>query len=277
MRHTSGSFEARDGLSLFRQTWLPDTPPHAALINLHGLGDHSGLHARLVEWMVERGIGVYAYDARGNGRSGGQRAYVDRWSDYLDDLGRFVALVRAETGDVPLFLAGTSLGGLVAIDYALTHGANGLAGVIAVAPPLGRLGVPPHLLLLARILSRVWPRFSLEAGMDLGGLARDPAVADTVLNDPLFHRLGTARLSTEVESAIARVRSVDRVPVPLLLVHGGADRMVPPQGTRDFHAKLAAGDRTYIEYPGGYHALVADLGGDDVLRDMSRWIEARLS
>src|SRR5690606_8336478 len=121
MRHTSGSFEARDGLSLFRQTWLPDTPPHAALINLHGLGDHSGLHARLVEWMVERGIGVYAYDARGNGRSGGQRAYVDRWSDYLDDLGRFVALVRAETGDVPLFLAGTSLGGLVAIDYALTQ------------------------------------------------------------------------------------------------------------------------------------------------------------
>src|SRR5690606_34577127 len=220
---------------------------------------------------AERGIGVYAYDARGNGPSGGQRAYVDRWSDYLDDLDRFMALVRAEAGDVPLFLAGTSLGGLVVIDYALTR-PDGLAGVIAISPPLGRLGVPRYLLLLARGLSRVWPRFSLEAGMDLSGLARDQTVAEAVLNDPLFHRLGTARLATEVEAAIGRVRAADRVPVPLLLLHGGADRMVPPQGTRDFHAKLAAGDRTYIEYPDGYHALVADVGSDDVLRDMGRWI-----
>ena len=114
------------------------------------------------------------------------------------------------------------------LDYAL-HQPDGITGVIAASPPLGRLGVPAPLMALGRVLSRVWPRFSIRTGMDLSGLARDPAVAETVLADPLFHRLGTARLSTEVTAAIARVQAgAPRFPLPLLVLHGSADRMVPP-------------------------------------------------
>ena len=135
---------------------------------------------------------------------------------------------------MPLYLLGMSLGGLVVLDYALHH-PDGLRGVIALSPPLGALGVPAPLLALGRVMSRVWPRFSLETAMDLSGLSRDPAIVERVLADPLFHRRGTARLSTEVTRTIARVQSeAGRFAVPLLVQHGAADRMVPPDGSRRF-------------------------------------------
>ena len=183
---------------------------------------------------------------------------------------------------MPLLVTGVSLGGLVALEYVLgrdaaARGEAPILGVAALAAPLGDVGVPPLLMALGRILSRVWPRFSLEAGMDLTGLSRDPAAAAEVLSDPLFHRRGTARLSTEVTAAIARVQAAaPALATPVLLQHGSADRMVPPEGSRRFAA--AAGSRwcTLIEYPGAYHALAADLDAPRVLADLSAWIDARV-
>jgi alpha-beta hydrolase superfamily lysophospholipase len=218
-------------------------------------------------------MALYAYDMRGNGRSPGQRAYLRGWHEYRNDLQAFVARVREWEGDLPLFLLGNSLGGLVVLDYALSHAA-GLAGVIAAAPPLGRIGVPPVLMALGRMMSRVVPRFSLEVGMDLTGLARDPAVLEAVLADPFFHRRGTARLSTEVTAAIARVhQGAADLSVPLLILHGSADRMVPPDGSRSFFAKVRYPDREFREYPEAYHGLFADLNHAEILSDLERWIQ----
>jgi alpha-beta hydrolase superfamily lysophospholipase len=271
-----GRFLGAGGLSLFRRTWHPAGATKAVLINVHGLGDHSGLYPALVEHFTARGIAVYAFDLRGNGRSPGQRAYVERWDEYHEDLERFVAEVRREEPDRPIFLLGNSLGGLIVLDYALSH-PEGIRGIIAASPPLGRLGVPAPLLALGRVLSRVWPRFSVRTGMDLTGLARDPVVAETVLADPLFHRVGTARLSTEVAAAIARVQAAaPRFPLPLLVLHGSADRMVPPDGSRAFIARVGHPDRQLNEYAGAYHVLFADLDRERVLTDVEQWIAARL-
>ncbi len=270
------TFAGCGGISLFRQAWRAAGPTRAVLINIHGLGDHSGLYPTLAEHFPCRGITVHAMDLRGNGRSGGQRAYVERWEEYREDLRRFVELVRAEERGLPLFLLGNSLGGLIVLEYALHH-PDGLGGVIAASPPLGGLGVPAPLLALGRVLSRAWPRFSIRTGMDLSGLARDPAVVQTVLADPLFHRVGTARLSTEVVGAIARVQAAaPGFPLPVLVLHGSADRMVPPDGSREFVARVGHPDRELREYPGAFHVLFADLDHEQVLTDVERWIEARL-
>jgi alpha-beta hydrolase superfamily lysophospholipase len=270
-----GSFAAPDGVNLFYQVWGPaDRRPRAVLINLHGLGDHSGLYPTLAAHFPPRGIVLYAYDMRGNGRSPGQRAYLRAWHQYRDDLHAFLLRVREWEPDLPVFVLGNSLGGLVVLEYALHHPGE-LRGVIAAAPPLGEVGVPPLLMALGRVMSRIWPRFSLEVGMDLSGLARDPKVIESVLADPLFHRRGTARLSTEVTAAIARVQAgAANLAVPLLILHGSADRMVPPDGSRRFFAQTQLADREFREYEGAYHGLFADVDHQEVLADLERWIEA---
>jgi alpha-beta hydrolase superfamily lysophospholipase len=227
------------------------------------------------EAFLPLGFEIFAPDLRGNGRSPGQRAYLGAWSEFREDLRRLVIRVRAEHPAIPLFLLGNSLGGLVALDYALHH-PQGVRGVISVSAPLGNLGVPRPLMALGRVLSRWWPRFSLDTGMDLSGLARDPEVAERVLRDPLFHRKGTARLSTEITATIERVQAgAPSFPVPLLVLHGAADRMVPPDGSRRFVDAGGQPDRQLIEYPEAYHALLADIDGDRVLGDIGQWILER--
>jgi alpha-beta hydrolase superfamily lysophospholipase len=274
--HIEGRFAGSGGLDLYRQSWRPAGTPRAVVVNLHGLGDHSGLYPTVVDHMVARDLVVQTFDLRGNGRSAGPRGYVEDWREYLEDLTRFLALVGQDDPGRQVFLLGNSLGGLIALDYALRT-PDGLRGVVTVSAPLGELSVPAPLLALGRVMSRLWPRFSLETGMDLSGLARDPTVAEQILADPLFHRRGTARLSTEVTAAIARVRAgADSFRLPLLVLHGSDDRMVSPVGSRRFAARAASPDKQLIEYPGGYHALFADHGREQVLADVAGWIDARL-
>jgi alpha-beta hydrolase superfamily lysophospholipase len=219
---------------------------------------------------------VYAPDLRGNGRSPGQRGHVESWADFREDLHRLVARVGSAAPGQPLFLLGNSLGGLIVLEYALRYPADA-CGVVALSPPLGELGVPSALLALGRVASRIWPRFSLQTGMDLTGLSRDPAVVADVLADPLFHRRGTARLSTEVTRAIARVQEqAARFPAPVLVMHGSADRMVRPDGSRRFIATVGRADKRLIVYDGAYHALLADLDRERVLSDLGAWIAAHL-
>jgi len=273
---TEGYFAGAGGIRLFRRVWRPPGPARGVVINLHGLGDHSALYPSLVEHLLGAGIAVHGPDLRGNGRSPGQRAYIARWDELREDLRALVAQVRAEEPALPLFLLGNSLGGLIVLDYAL-HYPDGLRGVIAAAPPLGRLGVPAPLLALGRVMSRLWPRFAVQTGMDLSGLARDPTVRETLLADPLFHRYGTARLSTEVVKTIAAVQAAaPRFPLPVLILHGSSDRMVPPDGSRAFIARVGHPDRELREYSDGYHVLFADLDRDRVLSDLERWIVSRL-
>ena len=272
------SYVGHGGLSLFRRIWRPANgiPSRGVLVNVHGLGDHSGLYPYLVGHAVASGWTVHAPDLRGNGRSPGQRAYIATWDEFRDDLHHLLTVVRAEEGDVPLFVMGTSLGGLIVLDYALHH-PEGLDGVIAVSPPVGRLGVPRYMLLLAEVASRVWPRLALKTGMDLSGLARDPAIVHEVLNDPLFHRVATARLGTELQRIITELQqNAASFTAPLLLLHGGADRMVPPDGSREFITKAGSADKQYREYPGDYHALFADYDRDTVLADLEQWMSAHV-
>ena len=269
-------YEGFEGERLFFRSWNPAAEPRAAAIFLHGLGDHSGFYPMVADALVPCGIAVHAPDLRGNGRSPGQRGHVGSWAEYREDLHGLIGRVRPATSGIPLFLIGNSLGGLIVLEYAI-HRPEGVRGVVALSPPLGEIGVPPLLLALGRVASRIWPGFSLETGMDLTGLSRDPQVVRDVLADPLFHRRGTARLSTEVTAAIERVQEqAPGFPLPVLVMHGSADRMVPPDGSRRFVARVAGPDKRMIEYENAYHALLADLDRERVLADLVGWIGAHL-
>lgn len=270
----TGTFPGWDGSPLFRQRW-PAAERRGVLVNVHGLGDHGGLYPHLVRHLPEHGWTVWAPDTRGNGRSPGRRGHIGAWREFRDDLHAFVQHVRAVEGEAPLVLLGNSLGGLMVIDYAVAHPA-GLAGVAAAAPLLGFPGVPKPLILLARLLTRVWPTYSRETGLDLGNLARDPAIVQALIADPLFHRAATARLGTETLDAIEALHAgAARLSVPTLILHGTGDRMVPIEGSRRLAAGPAQATVTLREYPEAAHALFVDWGYEERLADLLAWIDAR--
>ncbi len=258
-------------MDLFWQHWRPDHP-RAVLINVHGLGDHSGMYPSIAEWFPPRGVAVYALDTRGNGRSPGPRGHVDGWKVYREDLRRFVELVREREATTPVLL-GHSLGGLMVLDYAIEYPAT-IRGVAAAAPVLGSIGTPAPLLWLAQVLSTIWPSFTLETGLDLSRIARDPAVLQAVLDDPLFHRRASARLASEILSTRDAVhRRAPLLETPALLLHGTDDTMVPIDGSRRFAGGPAAPRVRLTEYD-ARHALFADEGYEQRLTDLTTWMES---
>ena len=191
---------------------------------------------------------------------------------FRSDLHAFVELVRGREGGAPVLL-GHSLGGLMVLDYALTFPQR-IRGAAVAAPALGSIGTPAPLLWLARGLSHLWPTFTLETGLDLSGLARDPAVVRAVLDDPLFHRRASTRLATEVLDTMASVHArAATLAVPVLVMHGSADRMVSIDGSRRFAAGPASKHVELREYD-AFHALLADEGYEQRLDDLSTWMES---
>ena len=270
MSSAEGFLTAYDGTQLHWDSFPATAPQRGVILNICGLGDHSGLHPTITGTLPGQGFAVYALDTRGNGKSGGKRGHVWRWADFRDDLHRFVSFVR-ERETAPLTLLGHSLGGLMVLDYSLAHPGM-VQNVVAMAPPLGSLGTPSWLIALGKVLSRVAPSFTIQTGLDLSRLAHDPAVVAAVESDPLFHRLASGRLATEVLATRDHLHGHARdLRDRSLIMHGDDDGMVAIDGSRRL-AEEAGGNVTLREYPGGWHALLADFGWEERMNDLVLWI-----
>ena len=121
MEHTEGSFKGCKTLNLYYQCWHPDGEPKAILLVIHGLAEHSGRYDNLVNYFLPKGYAVYGFDHRGHGRSEGLRGYVERFSDYINDLETFFDIVQHEHADTKIFLVGHSMGGIIATAYTIHH------------------------------------------------------------------------------------------------------------------------------------------------------------
>ncbi|WP_404785812.1 lysophospholipase [Altericista sp. CCNU0014] len=273
MNHTQSYFEGFDGLPLFYQRWFPDSSPiHEILVVVHGLGGHSDLFKHGVRCLVPQGYGVYALDLRGHGRSPGQRGYIQQWLEFREDLRAFLQFIRTREQVETCFLWGHSMGGTISLDYAL-HYPESLQGLILSAPALGQIGVPAWKLTVGQVLSRFWPRFRLKVGIDHSLSSRDLTVLAEYATDSLRHEYGTARLSAEFFKVVRWIdRNIDRLEVPLLLLHGDADGITSPQHSRSFFQSIQSVDKTYRHYPNSYHDLHADLNYMEVISDIASWM-----
>jgi alpha-beta hydrolase superfamily lysophospholipase len=277
MTRTESACKAFGGIDLYCRNWRPDGPARATIVFVHGIGDHSGRHGNLVEALVAAGFAVTAPDMRGHGRSPGARGHVDGWEDYREDLRAVVQAARASAPGLPVFVIGHSLGGLIVMEYALRY-PEGLKGVVAMSPALALDGVPRWKIAASRLLDHVAPRLALKVGLDSGGMSRDPAIKAADDEDPLLHKLGTVRLGVAVQGALQwTFAHAAELRVPLLVVHGTADTVVPAAASEALYVLLAQGDKTRLTYDGGYHELDNDTSHDAVLRDIAAWISARLA
>jgi alpha-beta hydrolase superfamily lysophospholipase len=275
-----GKFPGLGGLDLYYQSWHPGGEVKGILAIVHGLGGHSGLYKTIVEHLLPKEYAIYGFDLRGHGRSSGQRGYINTWAEFRNDLQSFLNLIQQQQPGCPIFLLGHSMGGVIALDYTLHYVQNKseLSGVIAFAPSIGQVGVPLSRVVLGKLLSQVWPRFSLNIGLDFSAGSRDQKILNSYTQDKLRHTLATARLSTEFFTTVDWIHThAEKWQIPLLILHGGADRIALPAGSATFYQNVTYPDKLRIEYPGGYHDLHYDINYVEVITDLVNWMDKHLA
>jgi acylglycerol lipase len=274
MAHFEGRLPGVGGVELFWQGWLPAGDPRGVVLLCHGLGEHAGRYGNVVDALVPEGWAVYGVDHRGHGRSGGRRAHLRRYAHWLADYDEFRHAVVARHPGLPVFLLGHSMGGQIALAYALEHQAD-LAGLVLSAPALANNTVPKAAVRALRAVGKVAPTLR-PAGIDASKISKDPAVYAAYQADPLVHHgrptLGlSSALVGQFQVLPERARDLR---LPVLMQHGALDAIVDPSGFRRLEAACGSPDLTVRWYEGLWHEIYNEPERDVPLGDLRDWLAA---
>jgi alpha-beta hydrolase superfamily lysophospholipase len=265
-----------DGTKIYVRSWKPTGPARAVLVISHGFKAHGGLYTWAAEQLSASGLAVYAIDHRGHGNSGGERYEATHIDEFIADLDHLVDLAKARDPGLPTFLLGHSAGGVMGCVYALEH-QDKLSGFLCESFALG-VYAPSFALAALKGLSHVAPHLHV---LDLKNklFSRDPAVVAALDSDPLI-----PQMNYPTQTVAALVRATERVKaefaritLPVLIMHGSADKVTEPAGSQLFYDLAGSTDKTLKLYPDYAHDLLADVGKETPLADMRAWIDARIS
>lgn len=265
------------GTQLFEQWWRPksETATVGTLVVVHGLKDHGTRYADFAERAAEQGFAVYTFDLRGHAHSEGDRVFVEAFEDYVKDVETVLSSLTAKADNKPVFLFGHSMGGAIVTLYALEHPKT-LTGLIVQAGALEtdvgwvkRTGT--------RFLSWASPRAEVFQ-LELEDFSRDPETVRQAKADPLIYApAAPARTARELLLAIARIdEQMEALEVPLLVLHGEADTVTSPEGSKALVARAKSEDKTLKLYPGLAHDLMHEPEREKVMRDVLAWLQAHL-
>lgn len=270
------SFEGVGGLKIFTRSWRSTVAkPRAIVVIVPGFNAHSGQYMWVAEQFVEDGLAVYALDLRGRGNSDGERFYVQKFEDYVNDVATFVTMVKSQEPGLPVFLLGHSAGGVVSCIYTLEHQAE-LAGLICESFA-HEVPAPDFALAVFKGLSHVAPHAHVLK-LNNEDFSRDPKVVEAMNNDPLIaHEVQPTQTLAEMVRADERLKKeFPLITLPVLILHGTADKATKPSGSQHFYDMAGSTDKTLKLYEGYYHDLLHDIGKEEVMADIKAWIDKHL-
>lgn len=277
MHRTESAFTGVRGTHIVYDVWEPDGEITGVLVLSHGLGEHAGRYGHVISELGKLGLVVYALDHRGHGRSGGKRLELKSWSDYIADLHEVFRIARATHPGFGNFLLGHSMGGAIALSYALEYQAE-LDALMLSGPAvvLGE-GTPKILIPIGKFLGRVAPGVPVQS-LDSADVSRDPAVVAAYDADPLVHH---GKIPAGLASALvgAMESFPERLPsltLPVLLQHGSEDRLADVSGSRLIAEKAGSKDLTIKIYDGLFHEIFNEPEQDRVIGDLIGWLTPRI-
>jgi alpha-beta hydrolase superfamily lysophospholipase len=267
-----GTLKVLDGTELFYRVMKPDGNPKAVTIVLHGHGDHSGGLQSLHEALITHEYIVYAMDSRGHGKSSGKRGFVREWRDYTEDMGAFRELAVSENPNLPLYIIGHSMGGVISLDYCLQH-SEGLAGIVAIAPAISYEATRSEKFLI-HLLGKLKPDYALTKPGDASILTRDPEALERIHADTLRHSTVTPGLGRGLMQAVPRLNAqAHRMTIPFLMQYGLEDQITPPGKLREFFDLVGSEDKQKFEYESVRHRPFEDLGKERFFEDLINWLD----
>ncbi len=270
-----GRFKSVGDLNIFFRSWRPSGRPRAVVVVVPGFNAHSGYYAWAAEQFVADGLAVYALDLRGRGKSDGERFYVQRFGDYVSDVANVVTLAKSRESGLPVFLLGHSAGGVVACLFTIDHQAE-LAGLICESFA-HQVPAPDFALAVFKGLSHLAPHAHI-LHLKNEDFSRDPRAVEAMNADPLIaHETQPTQTLAEMVRADERLKKeFPLITLPVLILHGTADKATKPSGSQLFYDTASSKDKTLKLYDGHFHDLLNDLDKDVVMADIKRWVDARL-
>jgi alpha-beta hydrolase superfamily lysophospholipase len=254
---SEGTFAGAGGVPIHWETAAPPTgTPRGVVLLAHGYAEHSGRYRELMAHSTARGLALATIDHRGHGRSGGARGHCGDIGEYVADLRTLADRAEETWPGVPRIMFGHSMGGLLAFLYLLAHPDTVRAGALS-APAFEVADRSVRLLQsVALLIARIAPRTTFRSNLDQDALSRDPAVGAAYVADPLVHRAATAGFVRALRAGQkAAMDGAPRLRVPLLILQGDADRIVPASGSIAIDARLT-GMHELVLLPGFYHELL---------------------
>lgn len=274
MQTTEFTFTGAGGIRIFATSWRPEGAPRDQIVLAHGYAEHLGRYQAVAEFLTSAGYAVHALDHRGHGKSAGARAVIDSFANADADIDQLVERVKAESGIGQVKLIGHSMGGSLALNYALNHPEK-LSGLVLSGPAVGG-GLPKGQALVLSLFSRLAPAFGMIQ-LDADAVSRDPAVVADYKADPLvFHGKMPARTAREMMHAVSTYPArVQAMQVPCLLMHGSADRLVLARDAQPVFDAIGSADKTVRIFDGLYHEIFNEPERLEVLGIVKGWLDAR--
>ncbi|MEU7905678.1 lysophospholipase [Actinoplanes sp. NPDC049118] len=256
------------------QSWSPEAPTGLVIV-VHGAHEHSGRYRPVAERLTAAGYAVHALDHPGHGQSSGKRGNITSMAAAVHGVDTLTRMATEVHPGAPVFVYGHSLGGLIALQYLTGTPAGCVRGGIISAPALDTSAVTGALRLLAPLVSAMLPNLGMLA-LDPNTISRNPDVVRAYCSDPLNY-LGkmTARTGTELMlTATAMPSRLTALTLPLFVLHGSADRLVPPTTSALVRERAGSPDLTLKIYEGLYHEPHNEPERDQVLDDIIAWLDA---
>ncbi|MEW2359621.1 lysophospholipase [Spirillospora sp. NPDC029432] len=246
------------------RVWTRPDPRYIAVL-AHGYGEHLGRYEHVAAALLAHGAAVCGPDHLGHGKSGGERVLIEDVEDIVADLDAVVRSARSDHPDLPVVLIGHSMGGLIATRYAQVH-ADELTALVLSGPVLGRWDVLTELLALEEIP---------DTPIDTETLSRDPEVGAAYTADPLIWHGPFKRTTLKaLQTSLDRINAHGSLgALPTLWVHGSDDRLVPLEGTRTGIRAVRGDDLTERIYPEARHEVFNETNRDEVLADVTAFID----
>ncbi len=270
------SFTGVGGTNIVYDLYEPEGEPRGLILVVHGVAEHAGRYRHVADALVGLGLKVAIPDHRGHGRSGGKRLLVRDLSEFTAEVE--MLRTRELVDGKPTYLLGHSMGGEIALDYALDH-QDVLAALVLSAPAvLPGDDISPVLMRVAKVVGKVVPGLPGQK-LSSASISRDPAVVKAYDEDPLNFRgklpagIGGAMLRT-MDSFPSRLPSLR---LPLLVLSGTDDKLVNPEGAKLVDQLAGSTDKTLKMYPGLYHEVFNEPEKDMVIGDLTDWLKAHLA
>jgi lysophospholipase len=251
---------------------LMDTPRAVVLI-VHGLAEHLGRYDCVTERLNDFGYSVYRYDQRGHGRSDGEKGFFPRYDTLADDVNAMVEFARKENEGLPLFLLGHSMGGMSVVGFSIKH-PNKVKGVILSGALCVDLNpAPDDLPADSHAMIPLPDRFSRF-------ICSDPEVVKAYQDDPAVLKEITAGIFLQTKACLKWFntdKNLTRISYPILILHGGEDKLVLPQNARHLYDNVSSSDKEIKVYKGLYHEILNEKAKDRIIEGIHVWMAKRLT